>query len=135
MTPVGFFRLSNRLLKAKDRSNLLVVKNALATFGWSFTVVSLLSGLLWLSLAHSLWAGRVRSAAWRLVLIAVPVAFITRSVVMPVIAEAKRSRAFMAEVKVKARAERAILHWWCSRERDLLPRRAINIKRAFPDKR
>src|SRR4029453_3670157 len=55
MTPVGFFRLSNRLLKAKDRANLLVVKNALATFGWSFTVVSLLSGLLWLSLAHSLY--------------------------------------------------------------------------------
>jgi hypothetical protein len=96
--PSWFFSPVERLLKAKDRANLLVVKNALATFGWSFTVVSLLSGLLWLSLAHSLWAGRLRSAAWRLVLIAVPVAFITRAVVIPVIAEAKSYRAFMTEV-------------------------------------
>ena len=96
--PSWFFSPVERLLKAKDRANLLVVKNALATFGWSFTVVSLLSGLLWLSLAHSLWAGRLPSAAWRLVLIAVPVAFITRAVVMPVIAEAKSYRAFMIEV-------------------------------------
>jgi hypothetical protein len=86
------------LAQGKDRANLLVVKNALATFGWSFTVVSLLSGLLWLSLAHSLWARRLRSAAWRLVLIAVPVAVITRAVVIPVIAEAKSYRAFMTEV-------------------------------------
>jgi hypothetical protein len=96
--PSWFFSPVERLLKAKDRANLLVVKNALATFGWSFTVVVLLLGLLWLSLGHSLWVGRLRVAAWRLVLIAVPVAFITRAVVMPVIAEAKSYRAFMAEV-------------------------------------
>jgi 4-amino-4-deoxy-L-arabinose transferase-like glycosyltransferase len=96
--PGWFFSPVERLLKAKDRANLLIVKNELATFGWSFTTVSLLSGLLWLSLARSFWVGRIRSAAWRLVLIAVPVAFVTRAVVMPVIAEAKSYRAFMAEV-------------------------------------
>ncbi|HEY7320176.1 MAG TPA: glycosyltransferase family 39 protein [Candidatus Binatia bacterium] len=96
--PGWFFSPVERLLKAKDRANLLVVKTELATFGWSFTVVSLLSGVLWLSLGRSLWLGRLRSAAWQLVLIAVPVAFITRAVVMPVIAEAKSYRAFMAEV-------------------------------------
>src|SRR5262249_24100930 len=47
--PSWFFSPVERLLKAKDRANLLVVKNALATFSCSFTVVSLLSGLLWLS--------------------------------------------------------------------------------------
>ncbi len=96
--PGWFFSPVEHLLKAKDRANLLVVKNALATFGWSFTFVSLLSGLLWLSLAYSLWIGRLRTAAWQLVLIAVPVAFITRAIVIPVIAEAKSYRAFMEEV-------------------------------------
>ena len=96
--PGWFFAPIERLLKPKDRANLVVIRNALATFGWSFTVVSLLSGLLWLSLAHSLWVGRLRSAGWRLVLIAVPVAFVTRAVVMPVIAEAKSYREFMSKV-------------------------------------
>ena len=96
--PGWFFAPIEHPLKPKDRANLLVIRNALATFGWSFTIVSLLSGLLWLSLARSLWIGRLRSAAWRLVLIAVPVAFVTRAVVMPVIAEAKSYRAFMTEV-------------------------------------
>ena len=96
--PGWFFAPIEHPLKPKDRANLLVIRNALATFGWSFTAVSLLSGLLWLSLARSLWIGRLRSAAWRLVLIAVPVAFVTRAVVMPVIAEAKSYRAFMTEV-------------------------------------
>lgn len=96
--PGWFFSPVERLLKAKDRANLLVIKSELATFGWSFTVVSVLSGFLWFSLGCSLWLGRLRSVAWQLVLIAVPVAFITRAVVMPVIAEAKSYRAFMAEV-------------------------------------
>ena len=96
--PGWFFSPVERLLKAKDRANLLIVKNALATFGWSFTVVSLLSGLLWLSLAGSLWLGRLRAAAWRLVVIAVPVGFITRAIVIPVIAEAKSYREFMSKV-------------------------------------
>jgi 4-amino-4-deoxy-L-arabinose transferase-like glycosyltransferase len=107
--PGWFFSPVERLLKAKDRANLLLVKNALATFGWSFTVVSLLSGLLWLSLARSLWVGRLRSAAWRLVLIAVPVAFITRAVVMPVIAEAKSYREFMSRVNQQVTAHNKLL--------------------------
>ena len=107
--PGWFFSPVERLLKAKDRANLLVVKNALATFGWSFTVVALLSGLLWLSLARSLWVGRLRSAAWRLVLIAVAVAFITRAVVMPVIAEAKSYREFMSKVDQQVTAHSKLL--------------------------
>ena len=96
--PGWFFSPIERLLKPKDRANLVVIKNALATFGWSFTIVSLLSGLFWLSLARSLWTGKLQSAAKRLVLISIPLAFVTRAIVMPVIAEAKSYRAFMAEV-------------------------------------
>ena len=96
--PGWFFSPIEGVLKPKDRANLLVVKNALATFGWLFTVVSLLSGVLWLCLARSLYVGRLRAAAWQLVLVSVPVAFITRAIVMPVIAEGKSYREFMSQV-------------------------------------
>ncbi len=85
-------------LKPKDRANLLVVKNSLANFGWSFTLVALLSAALWLSLARSLWAARLRAVAPRLVLVSVLGAFVGWRMVMPVIAEARSYRAFMGEV-------------------------------------
>jgi hypothetical protein len=102
--PEWFFTPIEALLKAKDRANLVVVKNSLATFGWSFTVVSLLSALLWVSLAHSLWVGRLRSAAQRLVLISILITFVTRTAVMPAIAEAKSYRAFMEEVNQRVKS-------------------------------
>ena len=101
--PEWFFTPIETLLKAKDRANLVVVKNALATFGWSFTVVALLSALLWVSLAHCLWVGRLRPAAQRLVLISILVTFVTRTAVMPAIAEAKSYRGFMEEVNQRVR--------------------------------
>jgi hypothetical protein len=96
--PEWFFTPLEALLKAKDRANLAIVKDALATFGWSFTIVALLSALLWFSLAYCLWLGRLKSAAQRLVLISILVTFVTRTAVMPAIAEAKSYRGFMAEV-------------------------------------
>jgi hypothetical protein len=101
--PEWFFTPIETLLKAKDRANLVVVKNALETFGWSFTIVSLLSALLWLSLAHCLWVGKLRPAAQRLVLISILVTFVTRTAVMPAIAEAKSYRGFMEEVNRQVR--------------------------------
>ena len=96
--PGWFFTPIERLLKAKDRANLAVVKNGLATFGWSFTVVSLLSSALWLSLAHCLWRDRVKSAAHRMVLISILTAFVARGVVIPEIAQTKSYREFMVQV-------------------------------------
>jgi 4-amino-4-deoxy-L-arabinose transferase-like glycosyltransferase len=96
--PEWFFAPIEALLKAKDRANLVVVKDALATFGWSFTIVALASGLLWLSLAHCLWLGKLNPAAQRLVWISILVTFVTRTAVMPAIAEAKSYRGFMEEV-------------------------------------
>ena len=96
--PGWFFAPIERLLKPKDRANLVIIRNALATFGWSFTIVSLLSGLLWLSFAGCLWTGKLQSGTKRLVLISILLAFVTRAMVVPVMAEAKSYRAFMAEV-------------------------------------
>ena len=101
--PEWFFTPIEALLKAKDRANLAIVKDALATFGWSFTIVSLLSALLWFSLAHCLWVGRLKSAAQRLVLISILVTFVTRTAVMPAIGEAKSYREFMEEVNQRVR--------------------------------
>ena len=101
--PEWFFTPVEALLKAKDRANLLVVKDALATFGWSFTLVALLSALLWVSLAHCLWLGKLRPAAQRLVLISILVTFVTRTAVVPAIAEAKSYRGFMEEVNQRVR--------------------------------
>lgn len=96
--PGWFFTPIERLLKAKDRANLAVVKNELSTFGWSFTVVSLLSAALWLSLAHCLWFDRVKAAAHRMVLISILSAFVARGVVIPEIAQSKSYRDFMVQV-------------------------------------
>ncbi len=96
--PGWFFTPIERLLKPKDRVNLLVVKNELATFGWAFTLGSLVSASLWLSLAHCLWLDRLRSAAGRLVLISILSAFVARGVVIPEIAQSKSYRDFVMQV-------------------------------------
>ena len=93
-----FFSPIEGFLKPKDRANLILVKDSLATFGWSFTIVSLLSSVLWFSLSQCLWVARLRSGAQRLILISILTAFVSRTMVMPVIAEAKSYRSFMEEV-------------------------------------
>lgn len=96
--PGWFFSPIEAALKDKDRANLLVVKNALENFGSTFTGAALLSGILWLSLAHSLWQGRLKPAAHRLVFISILLTFMAHGVVDPAIAESKSYRAFMEEV-------------------------------------
>jgi hypothetical protein len=96
--PGWFFGPIEGLLKPKDRANLGVVRNELASFGWSFTVISLFSAALWLSLARCLWHARLKPAAYRLVLISVLITFITRGVVIPEMAQARSYRNFMQEV-------------------------------------
>ncbi|MGE5306581.1 MAG: ArnT family glycosyltransferase, partial [Alphaproteobacteria bacterium] len=96
--PGWFFTPIERFLKPKDRANLIIVKNQLATFGWSFTVVSLLSAALWLSLAQCLWVSRLKAAAHRMALISILMAFVGRGVVIPEIAQTKSYRDFMDRV-------------------------------------
>src|SRR5262245_12243344 len=96
--PGWFFSLVAPLLKPKDRANLEVVQNALDSFGGVFTTVSFVASALWLCLSSSLWLGRLRAAALIIVLNAVPVMFISRGVLFPVIAADKSYREFMHEV-------------------------------------
>jgi len=96
--PAWFFTPVERLLKPKDRANLLVVKNTIAELGGIFTAAACLSGILWLATAHSLWLARARSAAYRLVPISILTAFIGWSMILPAIAETKSYRGFMDEV-------------------------------------
>jgi hypothetical protein len=86
------------LLKPKDRANLAVVTNGLAGFGPPFIIVSLLSAALVFSLARCFWTAKLRPAAQRLLLLSIAVAFITRGIVIPEMAQARSYRAFMHEV-------------------------------------
>ncbi|MPZ78436.1 MAG: hypothetical protein GEU77_18180 [Deltaproteobacteria bacterium] len=101
--PGWFFSPIEGFLKPKDRANLILVKDSLATFGWSFTIVSLLSSALWFSLSQCLWIARLRSGVQRLILISILAAFVSRTMVMPVIAEAKSYRSFMEEVNQRVK--------------------------------
>jgi hypothetical protein len=93
-----FFAPIESLLKAKDRANLVAVRNQLENFGWSFTVLSLLAAGLWLSVARSLWLGQLRAVAHQLIFLAILNGIAGWSVVMPVIAQEKSYRDFMIEV-------------------------------------
>jgi 4-amino-4-deoxy-L-arabinose transferase-like glycosyltransferase len=93
-----FFSAIEGFLKPKDRANLLLVKDSLQTFGPSFRFACLVSGILWLAAAYSLWMGRLRSVPQWFVLISILSTFIGRGMVIPVIAEAKSYRSFMDQV-------------------------------------
>jgi len=93
-----FFGPIEGLLKPKDRANLVAVRNQLDDFGWAFTLMVLIGAGLWLSLARSLWLGRIRSAAHQLVIVSIVHGFVVCSVAMPVIAHAKSYREFMVRV-------------------------------------
>ena len=96
--PGWFFSPLEGFLKLKDRANFVLIEDSLATFGWLFTILSLLSSVLWVSLSQCLWTARLRSAIPRLILISILTTFVSRSMVMPVIAEARSYRSFMEEV-------------------------------------
>jgi hypothetical protein len=103
--PMLMFGPIEQLLKPKDRANFTVIKNALATFGWSFTIAALLSASLWLSLAHCLWRRRLRAALPRFLAIVVVATFVARGLIVPTMAEARSYRSFMSEVDGLVRTE------------------------------
>lgn len=106
-----FFTPLEGLLKPKDRANLVAVRHQLENFGWTFTLVSLSSSALWLSLTRSLWLGKMRAVAHQLVFVSVLHGVITWAVVMPVIAAGKSYRDFMTEVNQRVkRDDKLYLH-------------------------
>jgi 4-amino-4-deoxy-L-arabinose transferase-like glycosyltransferase len=86
------------LLKPKDLANFKFVASELAVFGTRFAFATILSVLLWFSLATRLWSGRLRSSVPRFVLIALVACYMARAIVVPAIAETKSYRRFMLEV-------------------------------------
>ncbi len=100
--PGWFFSPIAKLLKPKDRANLVLVHNALNNLGALFTVVLLITTALWFYLGRWFWFGRLRAAAWVIVLNALPFMFISRGVLLPVIAADKSYRGFMDEVNRRA---------------------------------
>lgn len=93
-----FFEPIGRMLRAKDRANLFVVRDSLAGFGGSFTLVALLSSVLCLALGYGLWRQHVRAAASCLILNSILFGFVTHKIVMPAIAETKSYKPFMEQV-------------------------------------
>jgi 4-amino-4-deoxy-L-arabinose transferase-like glycosyltransferase len=107
--PGWFFAPVQWLLKPKDRANFLVIKNELANFGWKFDAASLLSALLWLSIASYLWRDRLRAVAWQFVLLAVVFSYLSRGLIVPEIAAPKSYREFMIEVNRRVRPDQKLL--------------------------
>src|SRR5581483_1408921 len=103
-----FFGPIERLLRAKDRANVVAVRTQLDSFGWSVTWVSLLVGALWLWLGQSLWRARLHAAARLLAAVSILHGFIGWSAVMPVIARDKSYRSFMDEVNRRVGPEQRI---------------------------
>ena len=93
--PGWFFGPIASMLKPKDRSNLLVVQNALDTFGGVFMMVMLITAIFWFALGRAFWHARVRRAAVLLLAVSIVFSFISRGIVIPVIAADKSYREFV----------------------------------------
>ena len=100
-----FFAPIEGLLKPKDRANVLAVRNQLDDLGWTFTLMSLVVGSLWLTLSRSLWRGQMRSVAHQMIVISLIHGIVGWSAVMPVIAQTKSYRDFMIEVNQRVKPE------------------------------
>jgi len=97
--PGWFFGPIAVLLKPKDRANLLLIQDALDTFGALFTVTAFLAAVLWLALGRAFWLGKIRQAALLLIAISLPFGFISRGIIIPVIAADKSYRDFVREME------------------------------------
>lgn len=93
-----FLAPTQTLFKAKDRVNLSLVRNELGAFNWTFTIVLLLSSVLWFCLARCLWVSRMRAVACQLLMISILLDFVAAALLMPAIARTKSYRPFMEEV-------------------------------------
>lgn len=100
-----FFAPIEDLLRPKDRANVVAVRNQLEDFGWTFTWLAMIAAGLWVSLARSLWRGRLRSVAHQLIVIALIHGAVSWSVIMPVIAQEKSYREFMVRVNDRLEPE------------------------------
>ena len=90
-----FFGPIASFLKPKDRASLMVVQDGLDSFGAVFTIALLISAVLWFALGHAFWHAQVRRAAFLLIAVSILFGFISRGIVIPVIAADKSYREFV----------------------------------------
>jgi hypothetical protein len=96
--PAWFLSPIEGLLKPKDRANFDLIRDQLANFGWRFDGPALVCAILWISVAVCLWQSRLRATAQQLILISIVAIYITRSLMIPEIAEDKSYREFVREI-------------------------------------
>ncbi len=96
--PGRFFAPIEKMLKPKDRANFVVIKDQIASLGWTFDAVSSLFASLWFAFAYFLWRYQVRAAARVLVLLAIVLGFLSRGVIEAELSKGKSYRDFMSEV-------------------------------------
>ncbi len=90
-----FFAPIASFLKPKDRASLMVVQDALDSFGAVFTIVTFISAVFWFALGRAFWHAQVRRAALLLLGISIVFGFTSRGIVLPVIAADKSYRDFV----------------------------------------
>ena len=93
--PGWFFGSIARLLKPKDRANLLLVQDALDDFGAVFTIVTFIMAVFWFALGRAFWHAQVPRAALLLLGISIVFGFTSRGIIIPVIAADKSYREFV----------------------------------------
>jgi len=93
--PGWFFGSIARLLKPKDRANLLLVQDALDNFGAVFTILTLIMAVFWVALGRAFWHAQVPRAALFLLGISIVFVFTSRGIIIPVIAADKSYREFV----------------------------------------
>jgi 4-amino-4-deoxy-L-arabinose transferase-like glycosyltransferase len=96
--PAWFLSPIESLLKPKDQANYDLIRDQLANFGWRFDAPALVCAILSISVAVCLWQFRLRATAQQLILISVVMIYITRSLMIPEIAEDKSYREFVKEI-------------------------------------
>ena len=102
--PAWFLPIVENLLELKDQANLALVQKSLATGGVAFTIVALLSAVLWFYLARRLWAARLGSAPPILVMLSLIITYVAQSIVLPPVAEDKSYRSFVEMVNQRLSA-------------------------------
>ena len=90
-----FFGPIASFLKPKDRASLMVVQDALDSFGAGFTIVMVVAAVFWFALGRAFWHAQVPRAALLLLGISIVFVFTSRGIVIPVIAADKSYREFV----------------------------------------
>jgi len=107
--PGWFFAPLEKILKPRDRANMLLVKNQIVQFGWRFDAISTAWALSWFAFGYFLWRYRVLAAGRALILISILLAWVSRGWIEPEIARNRSYREFMTAVNRLVKPDEELL--------------------------